>query len=66
MMRDDFTEPWRPDPDTAEELVALGRPGRARKQGRTFTPSVHARPLAGSVGRPVRDENEEEHDGLRR
>jgi hypothetical protein len=64
-MRDDFTEPYRPDPEAAEELLALGRTGRARKQGRSFAPSVLARPLAGSVGRPVRDENEEGHDGLR-
>jgi hypothetical protein len=65
-MHDDLSLPWRPDPEAAEELIALGKTGRARKQGRTFTPSVHARPLTGSVGRPVRDESEEEHDGLHR
>lgn len=60
MMHDDFTEPWRPDPEMAEELIALGRPARARRQGRSFTPSVLAHPLVGSVGQPVRDEDEEE------
>lgn len=50
-MCDDLSLPWQPDPDAAKELIALGRTGRARKQGCTFTPSVHARPLAGSVER---------------
>lgn len=48
------------DPDEAEELLALSKPKRARKAGRTYTPSVLARPLPGSVGRPVREPDAEE------
>jgi hypothetical protein len=48
------------DGDEAEELAALPRETRARRAGRTYTPSALARPLPGSVGRPVRDLDAEE------
>jgi hypothetical protein len=53
-MRDELTTPWHADPEEAEALVALGKTGRARKAGRTYTPSVHAHPLPGTPGVPAR------------
>lgn len=54
MSRDELTTPWHADPDTAEELIALGTAKRGRKAGRTYTPSILARPLPGAPGVPPR------------
>jgi len=53
-MRDDLTTPWHGDPEATEELLALGKASRARRVGRTYTPSVHVRPLPGAPGVPAR------------
>jgi hypothetical protein len=52
--RDDLTTPWHADPEAAEELLALPKASRARKAGRSYVPSVHARPLPGGPGVPTR------------
>lgn len=54
MTRDELTTPWQADPDAAEELIALGTVKRARKAGRTYTPSALSRPLPGAPGVPAR------------
>lgn len=48
------------DTEEADELLALQKTTRQRKAGRTFCPSALARPLPGSVGRPVREPDAEE------
>ena len=45
---------WHHDREVAEELLALGTVKRARKAGRTYTPSALARPLPGAPGVPAR------------
>jgi hypothetical protein len=53
MPRDELAN-WHEDIEAADEMLALGRAGRARVSGRTFTPSILARPLPGAPGVPPR------------
>jgi hypothetical protein len=56
---DEFIVSYHETPEEADELLALSKVARARKAGRTFAPSPLARPLPGSVGRPVREPDAE-------
>jgi hypothetical protein len=65
MIRDDLSDAFHEDPDVADELRLLTKAGRARKAGRTFLPSVHARPLPGAPGVAVRAEADDEPEAIR-
>jgi hypothetical protein len=58
--RVEFTVSYESSPEEAELMRALPKLARAKKAGRTFCPSPLARPLPGSVGRPVREPDAEE------
>jgi hypothetical protein len=57
---DEFTISYESSPEDAALMRALPKLARTKKAGRTFTPSVHARPLPGAPGSPVRDPDVEE------
>lgn len=57
---DEFAISGYDSPEEADALLAMPKPQRAKKHGRTFTPSIHSRPLPGKPGAPLRGNDSEE------